>query len=117
MRKRRINYIGRPAKRYTGKRRRTYGKLTKHILVWIAIVVSNAGAVITKSASLFEVITFTLLVLVPVLYKSFRYDMDPWLMYPGTLLRTGIWLGLFLGTIPLSERFPGLEKFFMWPVI
>lgn len=115
MRRRRVNHIGGLRKSYTRKPRRTYGKQAKYIIVCIAIAVTNIGSVIAKAASLFEVVTFSLFVLGPVLYKSFKYDRDPMSMLPGALLRTGIWLGMFLSTASLSAQNEVFKKIFLWP--
>ena len=99
------------------RQKKTYSKRTKFTLVCITVVVSNVGAVIAKAASLFEVITFTLFVIGPVLFQAFKNNRNPMTMLSGTLLRGAIWLGIFLGTAFLSKHKTVLEKICLWPVV
>lgn len=99
------------------RQRKTYSKRTKFALVCIALVVGNIGPVVVKGATLFEVITFTLFVIGPVLFQAFKNDRNPMSMLPGALLRGAIWLGIFLGTAFLSKHNTVLEKIFLWPVV
>lgn len=99
------------------RQKKTYSKRTKFTLVCIALVVGNIGPVVVKGATLFEVITFTLFVIGPVLFQAFKNDRNPMSMLPGALLRAAIWVGLFLGMVFLSEHNTILEKIIYWPVV
>ena len=98
------------------RQRKTYSKQTGFIWVCIALVISAVGGVVTKSASVFEVVMLDLIVVIPILIKRYKYDTDLGSMLVGGLLRGAIWTGLFIGMAILSRNNPLIEKIVLWPI-
>ena len=86
------------------RQRKTYSKQTGFIWVCIALVISAVGGVVTKSASVFEVVMLDLIVVIPILIKRYKYDIDLGSMLVEGLLRAAIWAAIFLGAAFLSKN-------------
>ena len=98
------------------RQRKTYSKQTGFIWVCIALVISAVGGVVTKSASVFEVVMLDLIVVIPILIKRYKYDIDLGTMLVEGLLRAAIWAAIFLGAAFLSKNSAVLEKIVYWPI-
>ena len=98
------------------RQRKTYSKQTGLILACITLLVIFVVAVIAKRTSVFIGSTFYLIVIVPIIIKSWKYDTDLGTMLVGGLLRGAIWTGLFIGMAILSRNNPLIEKIVLWPI-
>lgn len=98
------------------KHRKTYSKRTGVIWVCVALIISSIGGVITKSASVFEVVLLNLMVIIPILIKRYKYDTDLGTMLAEGLLRATIGVAIFLGAAFLSKNSAVLEKIVYWPI-
>ena len=98
------------------RQRKTYSKQTGLILACITLLVIFVVAVIAKRTSVFIGSTFYLIVIVPIIIKSWKYDTDLGTMLMGGLLRGAIWTGLFIGMAILSRNNPLIEKIVLWPI-
>ena len=96
------------------KRQRTdISKNTKYILVCIAIVISEIGGIIAKSASVFEVVGLDMVVLVPI---RFKYDTDFGKMLIEGLIRGVIWAAVWIGVAFLAKSNPLIMRIAIWPI-
>ena len=98
------------------RQRKTYSKQTGLILACITLLVIFVVAVIAKRTSVFIGSTFYLIVIVPIIIKSWKYDTDLGTMLVGGLLRGAIWTGLFIGMAILSRNNLLIEKIVLWPI-
>lgn len=98
------------------RHRKTYSKQTGLILACITLLVIFVVAVIAKRTSVFIGSTFYLIVIVPIIIKSWKYNTDLGTMLVGGLLRGAIWTGLFIGMAILSRNNPLIEKIVLWPI-
>ncbi len=98
------------------RHRKTYSKQTGLILACITLLVIFVVAVIAKRTSVFIGSTFYLIVIVPIIIKSWKYDTDLGTMLVEGLLRAAIWAAIFLGAAFLSKNSAVLEKIVYWPI-
>ena len=98
------------------KQRKGITKSTKYILVCIAIIISEIGGIIVRSASIFEVIALNLIVFVPILIKKYKYETDFGTILIGGLIRGAIWLAVWVAMIYISKDNPLLDKIVSWPI-
>ena len=98
------------------KQRKGITKSTKYILVCIAIIISEIGGIIVRSASIFEIIALNLIVFVPILIKKYKYETDFGIMLIGGLIRGAIWLAVWVAMIYISKDNPLLDKIVSWPI-
>ena len=54
------------------RQRKDISKNTKYILVCIALLIGEIGSIVTKSASVIELVSLDLVVLAPILIKRFK---------------------------------------------
>lgn len=101
MRKSRRRYSKQPG--YIRKPRRTYSKKT--------------GYIVTKSASVFELVSLDLFVFAPILIKRFKYDTDLGAMLIGGFIGTAIWAFAFIGGACLFETDSLIFKILLWPAV
>ena len=98
------------------RQRKTYSKQTGLILACITLLVIFVVAVIAKRTSVFIGSTFYLIVIVPIIIKRWKYDIDLGTMLMGGLFRGAIWTGLIIGMAILSRNNPLIEKIVLWPI-
>lgn len=98
------------------RQREDISKNTKYILVCIAIVISEIGGIIAKSASVFEVVGLDMVVLVPIIVKRFKYDTDFGKMLIEGLIRGVIWAAVWIGVAFLAKSNPLIMRIATWPI-
>ena len=59
------------------RQRKDISKNTKYLLLFITLLIGEIGSIVTKSASVIELVSLDLVVLAPILIKRFKYDTDP----------------------------------------
>lgn len=114
MRKSRRRYSKQPG--YIRKPRRTYSKKTGYIWVSIALIAVAVMELAAKGASIFMVVSLYLIVIIPILVKKFKYETDFGSMMISGLIRTGIWLAIWIAMAFLSRISPSAAKISLWPI-
>ena len=92
-------------------------KNTKYLLLFITLLISEIGGIVTKSASVIELVSLDLVVLAPILIKRFKYDTDLGSMLIEGFIRTAIWAVAFVGGVYLVRNNPLIYKILIWPVV
>lgn len=113
MRKSRRRYSKQPG--YIRKPRRTYSKKTGYIWVSIALI-AVAVMELAAKASVFMVVSLYSIVIIPILVKKFKYETDFGSMMISGLIRTGIWLAIWIVMAFLSRISPLAAKISLWPI-
>ena len=99
------------------RQRKDISKNTKYILVCIALLIGEIGSIVTKSASVFELVSLDLFVFAPIIIKRFKYDTDLGAMLIGGFIRTAIWAFAFVGGVYLARNNPLIYKILLWPAV
>ena len=99
------------------RQRKDISKNTKYILVCIALLIGEIGSIVTKSASVFELVSLDLFVFAPIIIKRFKYDTDLGAMLIGGFIRTAIWAVAFIGGACLVETDSLIYKILLWPAV
>lgn len=113
MRKSRRRYSKQPG--YIRKPRRTYSKKTGYIWVSIALI-AVAVMELAAKASVFMVVSLYSIVIIPIIIKKFKYETDFGSMMISGLIRTGIWLAIWIAMAFLSRISPLAAKISLWPI-
>lgn len=113
MRKPRRRYTNKPG--YIRKPRRTYSKKTGYIWVSIALI-AVAVMELAAKASVFMVVSLYSIVIIPIIIKKFKYETDFGSMMISGLIRTGIWLAIWIAMAFLSRISPLAAKISLWPI-
>ena len=99
------------------RQRKDISKNTKYILVCIALLIGEIGSIVTKSASVIELVSLDLFVFAPIIIKRFKYDTDLGAMLIGGFIRTAIWAVAFVGGVYLVRNNPLIYKILLWPAV
>ena len=100
------------------KRQRKRNPMTmRYVLLCIALLIGEIGSIVTKSASVFELVSLDLVVLAPILIKRFKYDTDLGAMLIEGFIRTAIWAVAFIGGACLFETDSLIFKILLWPAV
>ena len=91
-------------------------KKTGYIWVSIALIAVAVMELAAKGASLFMVVSLYSIVLIPILVKKFKYETDFGSMMISGLIRTGIWLAIWIAMAFLSRTSPLAAKISLWPI-
>ena len=86
-------------------------KKTGYIWVSIALIAVAVMELAAKGASLFMVVSLYSIVLIPILYET-----DFGSMMISGLIRTGIWLAIWIAMAFLSRTSPLAAKISLWPI-
>lgn len=113
MRKSRRRYSKQPG--YIRKPRRTYSKKTGYIWVSIALI-AVAVIELAAKASVFMVVSLYSIVIIPIIIKKFKYEPAQGSMIISGLIRTGIWLAIWIAMAFLSRISPLAAKISLWPI-
>lgn len=114
MRKPRRRFSKQPG--YIRKPRRTYSRKTGYIWVSIALIAVAVMELAAKGASIFMVVSLYSIVIIPILVKKFKYETDFGSMMISGLIRTGIWLAIWIAMAFLSRISPLAAKISLWPI-
>lgn len=98
------------------RQRKDISKNTKYILVCIALLIGEIGGLIVGSASIFEMVTLDLILLVPIIIKRFKYNTDLGNMLIEGFIRGAIWIAIWVAAIYISKDNPLLDKIVSWPM-
>ena len=100
------------------KRQRKRNPMTiRYVLLGIVLLICEIGGLIVGSASIFEMVTLDLILLVPIIIKRFKYDTDLGAMLIEGFIRTAIWAVAFVGGVYLVRNNPLIYKILIWPVV
>lgn len=113
MRKPRRRFSKQPG--YIRKPRRTYSKKTGYIWVSIALI-AVAVIELAAKASVFMVVSLYSIVIIPIIIKKFKYEPAQGSMIISGLIRTGIWLAIWIAMAFLSRISPLTAKISLWPI-
>lgn len=113
MRKPRRRFSKQPG--YIRKPRRTYSKKTGYIWVSIALI-AVAVIELAAKASVFMVVSLYSIVIIPIIIKKFKYEPAQGSMIISGLMRTGIWLAIWIAMAFLSRISPLAAKISLWPI-
>ncbi|MFR5994549.1 MAG: hypothetical protein ACLUF9_03235 [Oscillospiraceae bacterium] len=113
MRKPRRRFSKQPG--YIRKPRRTYSKKTGYIWVSIALI-AVAVIELAAKASVFMVVSLYSIVIIPIIIKKFKYEPAQGSMIISGLIRTGIWLAIWIAMAFLSRISPLAAKISLWPI-
>lgn len=91
-------------------------KKTGYIWVSIALFAIAIIELIAKGASAFMVVSLYSIVIIPILVKKFKYETDFGSMMISGLIRTGIWLAIWIAMAFLSRISPLAAKISLWPI-
>lgn len=100
------------------KRQRKRNPMTiRYVLLCIVLLIGEIGGIVTKSASVIELVSLDLVVLAPILIKRFKYDTDLGAMLIEGFIRTAIWAVAFVGGVYLVRNNPLIYKILLWPAV
>lgn len=91
-------------------------KKTGYIWVSIALIAVAVMELAAKCASVFMVVSLYSIVIIPILVKKFKYETDFGSMMISGLIRTGIWLAIWIAMAFLSRISPLAAKISLWPI-
>lgn len=98
------------------RQRKDISKNTKYLLLFITLLISEIGGLIVGSASIFEMVTLDLILLVPIIIKRFKYNTDLGNMLIEGFIRGAIWIAIWVAAIYISKDNPLLDKIVSWPM-
>ena len=99
------------------RQRKDISKNTKYLRLFITLRIGEIGSIVTKSASVIELVSLDLVGLAPILIKRFKYDTDLGAMLIEGFIRTAIWAVAFIGGACLVETDSLIYKILLWPAV
>ena len=83
----------------------------------LTLLIGEIGSIVTKSASVIELVSLDLFVFAPIIIKRFKYDTDLGAMLIAGFIRTAIWAVAFVGGVYLVRNNPLIYKILLWPAV